>query len=58
MILPPGLTCVTCRLGLRDGLARRTNQGYVHARPCVSPTDLTDLPGRWVNVRGINRWVA
>lgn len=49
--VPPGLTCAECRLGLRDGLSRRTLSGWVHATPCVSP-DV--LPGRWVTRGGVS----
>lgn len=56
--VPPGLTCATCRNPFARALARRTDDGYVHSRDCVSPVDLAEKPGRWVNVRGISRWVA
>lgn len=55
-MIPPGLTCAACRDPFARALARRTREGYVHATPCQAPAELT--AGRWVNVRGISRWVA
>jgi len=53
-MIPPGLTCATCHQPFRRALARRTREGWVHARDCVSAEVLTE--GRWVCRRGVQVW--
>lgn len=55
-MISAGLTCATCALPFRGAYARRTHIGYVHARPCASPSALT--AGQWVNHGGVMRWEA
>lgn len=55
--VPPGLTCSRCHLPFTRQYARPTVTGWVHARPCESPVELTT--GTWVrDRRGIARWRA
>ena len=54
--VPPGLCCAACRDPFAGALARRTPDGYVHARPCRSPEVLDR--GHWITVRGVSRWVG
>lgn len=55
-MIPPGLTCARCTDPFARELARRTADGWVHAVRCRSAPELTG--GRWVNVRGIARWIT